>query len=74
MRDRSNLVRWPRDIIAILSALAALLIYSQYTTLLKFAVLRPACRYASLAIFMGIIYQSKRFPLTIPKFLFIFLL
>ena len=29
MRDRSGLLRWPRDIIAILSALAALLIYFQ---------------------------------------------
>ena len=55
MRDKSGLLRWPRDIIAILSALSALLIYSQYTTLLKFAVLRPAHRYASLAIFIPVL-------------------
>ena len=39
MRDESSSLRWPLDVIAILSALAALLIYFQYTTLFKFAVL-----------------------------------
>ena len=46
MRDKSSLLRWPRDIIAILSAFAALLIYFQYTTLFKFAVLPPVNRYS----------------------------
>ena len=58
MRDKSGLLRWPRDIIAILSALAALLIYSQYTTLFKFAVLQPAHRYRSLAIFLQAVKQK----------------
>ena len=52
MRDRSSSLRWPRDVIAILSALAALLVYFQYTTLFKFAVLMPSHRYESLATFV----------------------
>ncbi len=55
MRDRSGLLRWPRDIIAILSALAALLIYFQYTTLFKFAVLPPVNRYSSLGEFTQLV-------------------
>ena len=55
MRAESDIVRWPRDIIAILSTLAALLIYFQYTTLLKFAVLEPAKRYHSLATFVQVV-------------------
>lgn len=52
MRDRSGLPGWPRDVVAVLSALAALLIYFQYTTLFKFAVLGPGHRYESLAAFL----------------------
>ena len=52
MRDRSGSLRWPLDVIAILSALAALLVYFQYTTLFKFAVLMPSHRYGSLGTFI----------------------
>lgn len=57
MGDRSCVRRWPRDIIAILSALAALLIYFQFTTLYKFAVLAPAKRYGSFSIFLAVVKQ-----------------
>ena len=55
MPDKSGSLRWPRDIIAILSALAALLIYFQYTTLFKFAVLPPVIRYSSLGEFAQLV-------------------
>ena len=55
MPDRSGLLRWPRDIIAIFSALGALLIYFQYTTLFKFAVLPPVNRYSSLGEFTQLV-------------------
>ena len=58
MPYKSGLLRWPRDIIAVLSALAALLIYSQYTTLFKFAVLQPAHRYGSLTLFLQAVKQK----------------
>ncbi len=64
MRDRSNLVRWPREIIAILLSLAVLLIYSQYTTLFKFAVLGPAKRYRSLAIFVPVVKRHVQFDMS----------
>ena len=49
---KSGLLRWPRDVIAVISALAALLIYFQYTTLFKFAVLGPSHRYESPGAFL----------------------
>ena len=55
MPDKSGLLKWPRDIIAICSALAALLIYFQYTTLFKFAVLPPVNRYSSLGEFTQLV-------------------
>ena len=58
MRDKSGEPTWPRDIIFILSALAALLIYFQYTTLFKFAVLAPAHRYESLATFVPVVKRD----------------
>ena len=36
---------WPHDIVGLLAALTALLVYFQYTTLDKFKVLPPAVRY-----------------------------
>ena len=61
MRDKADLAKWPRDIIAVLSALAALLIYFQYTTLFKFAVLAPARWYHSLAIFVPVVKRNVQF-------------
>ena len=52
MPGKSDFLRWPRDIIAAISALAALLIYFQYTTLFKFAVLGPSHRYERPAAFL----------------------
>ena len=63
MRDESGEPKWPLDIIVIFSALAALLIYFQYTTLFKFAGLAPARRYESLAKFVPVV--KRHVPLDI---------
>lgn len=63
MPGRPGLLRWPRDIIAVISALAALLIYFQYTTLFKFAVLDPSRRYESPAAFLQAV--RRQVPLDI---------
>lgn len=55
MRAESDIVRWPRDIITLLSTLAALVVYFQYTTLFRFAVLGPAKRYRSLSTFVQVV-------------------
>ena len=53
MPDKSGSLRWPRDIIAILSALVVLLLYFQYSTLDKFSTLSPAARWGSLHSFIA---------------------
>lgn len=63
MAGRSGLLRWPRDVIAVISALAALLIYAQYTTLFKFAVLGPSHRYESPGAFLQAV--RRQVPLDI---------
>lgn len=64
MGDRSSSLKWPRDIIALVSALAALLIYFQYTTLFKFAVLMPSHRYRSLSGFIRDVKRQVPFEVT----------
>lgn len=54
MHDESSESGWPRDMMVIVSALAALLIYFQYTTCFKFAVLEPGKRY-SLGAFVRVV-------------------
>lgn len=56
--DKRGLSRWPRDIVAILTILAALLVYYQYTTLFKFAVLSGGIAYYSLGSFAQIVKQK----------------
>ena len=55
MRAKSDIVRWPRDVITLLSTLSVLLVYFQYTTLFKFAVLEPAKRYRNLGTFIQVV-------------------
>ncbi len=58
MGERSSSLRWPRDIIALLSAFVVLLLYFQYNTLNKFSALSPAARWGSPHSFIAAMKEN----------------